>query len=182
MLTFTYLGGTTVQLQADKRSLLVLADNSVKPSEGELVLYNSPEEVPSKGTISWPGEYDIDGIAIRGIGHGEGASVSYAIEVEGVRCAFLHSPLKEWSDYELELMGDIDVLVIPSDDPKILQKLVDEIDPRILIPLDTGGADKHAEALKVCGAQDKEPVDSYDVKGGSMPVEGREVVVLKAKK
>lgn len=181
MLTFTYSGGTTVSVKNGTKTLVVHAEKGTKPTDDTIVLLGNPEEEPGKGTISWPGEYDLAGIAIRGIGHEEGAHVSYAITVNGVRCAFLHSPLHDWNDDELELLGDVDVLCIPSDDPKIIQKLVDEIDPRVLIPLDTGGAEKHAEALKVCDAQDKEPVEKYDLKG-ALPAEGREVVVLKAKK
>ena len=182
MITITYQGGTTISLQEGKRTLIVHSENGRVPKEGEIVFFGSPEENPTKQTISWPGEYDIDGISIRGIGHEEGAAVSYAIKLDGVQFAFLHSPLKEWSDNDLELLGDIDVLCVPSDNPKVLQKLVDEIDPRVLIPLDTGGADKHAEALKACGAQGKEPVASFEVKASNMPIEGREVVVLIAQK
>jgi len=181
MLTFTYLGGTAVQVVNGKKTLIVNAEKGSQSKDDTVVLLGHPEEEPSKGTISWPGEYDIAGIAIRGIGHEEGANVSYVLTASGVRCAFLHSPLHDWNDDELELLGDVDVLCIPSDDPKIIQKLVDEIDPRVLIPLDTGGAEKYAEALKVSGAAGKEAEDKYELKG-SLPVEGREVVVLNAKK
>jgi len=182
MLTLTSLGGATVQLQAGKKTLVIFPDPDRAPAEDELLFFGSPEEQPRPGTISWPGEYDIGDLAILGIGHEEGKEVSYTIEVEGVRFAFIHSPLKEWSDYELELLGDVDVLCISSDSPKILQKLTDEIDPRVLVPLSTGGAEKYAESLKICGASGKEPVEKYVVKAGGMPAEGREVVVLKAQK
>jgi hypothetical protein len=90
--------------------------------------------------------------------------------------------LKDWSDNEIELLGNIDVLCAPSDNPKALQKIIDDIDPRVLIPLNTGGAEKYAETIKVCGAQGKEPVASLDVKAGSLPPEGRDVVVLAPQK
>jgi len=180
-MTFTYKGGTTIHIGNGKRNITVFADESKKAVEGELIFFGSPEEEPSDGCVSWPGEYDIDAVAIQGIGHEEGARISWALAIDGVRCAFLSTPLHDWTDFELELLGDVDVLVIPADDPKILQKIVDAIDPRVLIPLETSGSDKYEEALKVCGAQGKEAVDSYELKG-SLPAEGREVVVLKAKK
>lgn len=178
MLTFTASGPTTVRLQHGRGSLVVFPENT-KAKEG-LLLLAKPDETPAKGTISWPGEYDVEGVAIRGIGHDEGTVVSYAVTVEGTRCAFLSAPLRDWSDHELELLGDVDILCIPTDDPKALQKLVDEIDPRVLIPLASGSADKHAESLKICGAQNVESVTEYKVKG-SLPAEGREVVLLETK-
>jgi len=182
MITMTYQGGSTVTLQTGKQSVIVHAENGRIPKENEIVLFGAPEEKPVLHAISWPGEYDINGISICGIGHDEGAAVSYMVEIEGVHFGFLYSPLKEWSDSEIESLGNIDVLCAPSDNPKALQKIVDDIDPRVLIPLNTGGADKYAETIKVCGAQGKEPMAEFDVKAGSMPPEGRDVVVLAPQK
>lgn len=179
MLTYSFLGGTAIRMQAGKSVLLVHADKSVKPQKGEIVLFSSPEEEPTEGTISWPGEYDVDSVSVQGIGHDEGGAVSYTVDAEGVRTAFLHSPLKEWSEAQIALLGNVDVLFIPTDNPKVMQKLMDEIDPRVLVPLDTGGKEKHDEALKICGAQGKEPQEKLEVKPGNLPEEGREVAVLK---
>ena len=176
MITFTSLGGNALRLDHGTGALLVFADEE-KPQDETLIMRSTPEESPTKGILSWPGEYDFDGVAIMGIGHEEGRLISYVVSVNGVRCAFLCSPLQEWADHELELLGDVDVLCIPSDDPKILQKLVDEIDPRVLIPLKTGGDEKYTEALKICGAIGVEQVSEYILKG-ALPAEGREVVVL----
>ncbi len=182
MITMTYQGGTTVVLQAGKQSVIVHAEKGRVPKENEIVLFEAPEEKPAPRTISWPGEYDVDGISVCGIGHDEGASVSYAVEIEGVHFAFLDSPLKDWSDSQIEFLGNIDVLCVPSDNPKALQKIIDDIDPRVLIPLNTGGAEKYAESLKVCGGQGKEPAQEFNVKKGSMPTEGRDIVVLAPQK
>ncbi len=104
--------------------------------------------------------------------------VSYVLECDSVRMAFLCSPLHDLSDLELEILGDIDVLAIPCDDPKIFQKLIEDIDPRVLVPL-RGDGSKFAEALKLCGAQAVAPVKEYKIKG-ALPAEGREVVVFEA--
>jgi len=133
------------------------------------------------GVISWPGEYDVGGIAIRGIGHDEGQRVSYVIDDGKVRTAFLSTPLHEWTDNNLELLGDVDILCIPADDAKIAQKLIDEIDPRVLVPLPTKDEKTFVELLKIVGAQDKEIEKEYKLKGG-LPAEGRDVVILKPSK
>lgn len=142
-----------------------------------ITLLSSPEEEVSKGTISWPGEYDMQGVLIRGIGHDEGSRVSFVLTIDNVRIACLSAPLHDWNDHELELLGDVDVFVTPTGDAKLVQKLVDEIDPRILVPLQTGEDASFSEILKSMGAQDVEPVAEYKLKG-SLPSEGREVVVL----
>lgn len=179
MITVTSLGGATIECSFDKTTTIVFADPKEKKKDGVLYVYGTPDPEPDEGTVSWPGEYDMEGIMMRGIGHDEGKHCSYVMEYDGYRLGFVHSPLHDWTDHNLELMGDIDVLFMPTDNPKLLQKIVDEIDPRVLIPLDTGGDEKHAESLKVCGALDKEPMKEYKIKG-ALPSEGRETVVLEA--
>ena len=181
MLTFTSPGGQTVQfVNGGKKVSVFPGKDTIK---ADLALLKNPEEEPGNGTISWPGEYDYDGVAVRGIGHGEGDKVSYTVEADGVRMAFLSSPLEELSDHQLEIIGDIDILFLPADSASLAQKLIDQIEPRALIPLPSEDQDIFVEILKNCGAQGKEPQDEYKIKGkGSLPAEGREVVILKAGK
>ena len=179
MILFHSLGGTAVECVIDKKSFTVF--QPADKAKGDVVLLASPEDAPTHDRISWPGEYDIGGISIRGIGHDEGERVSYVIDNDGVRCAFISSPVHQWTDYEYELLGNIDVLCIPADDAEMVQKIVDEVDPRVLIPLPTKDEKMFAEVLKVNGAQAKGAEDEFKVKG-SLPQEGREVVVLKSRK
>jgi len=181
MLTYTSLGGAAVSLQNSAKSLLIFPEKA--EGNADLILLGVSEEEPKEGVISWPGEYDYDGVAIRGIGHDEGKRVSYSVEIDGIRSAFLSSPLREWTDHELELLGDVDVLFIPADNAKLAQKITDEVDPRVLIPVLTKDKETFEELLNACGAKSSEQVSEYKVKGkGTLPAEGREVVVLKAKK
>ena len=84
------------------------------------------------------------------------------------------------TDQELELFGDIDILFLPADNAKIAQNLIDQVDPRALIPLPTKDQETFEEILKICGAQGKESEEVFKVKGRtSLPAEGREVVILK---
>ncbi len=179
MITFTSIGGLGVRAEVGKKVLTVFADKA-EPS-ATLALSMKPQEELKEGVISWPGEYDYDGISVRGIGHDEGKLVSYVIEMEGYRCAFLASPLREWTDQEIEVLGDISVLFLPADDAKIAQALLDDIDPRVFVPLPSKDEKTFAEVLKISGAQGKEGMSEYKIKG-SLPAEGREVVVLKARK
>lgn len=170
MLTFTFSSGV-LRIAGGSRGLTVYAP---KPAQAEdLLLQSIPEETPSNGIVSWPGEYDISGITLRGIGHDEGKQVSFLAVIDGMRCAFPSAPITEWTDADLEHLGDVDVLVLPDGDAKKIQHLVDEIDPRVLILLP---GEHSAETLRTVGAQDKEAVSEYKLK--SLPQDGRDVVVM----
>lgn len=175
MIIFSSLGGAGISFSDGTQTLEVYPEKV--SGNADLVLHTTPTDEVEDGAISWPGEYDYDGISIRGIGHDEGDRVSYAIEAGGARSAFLSTPLHDWTDNELELLGDVDILFIPADDAKLAQKIIDEVDPRVLVPLKTGDADTQATILKNCGAEGQEVTTEYKNKG-SLPAEGREVIVL----
>lgn len=175
MLTFTSLGGNGLRVTGGPLTLSVFPAEKASPKEGILTLSALPDEEPRKGTVSWPGEYNQGGVSIRGVGHFEGQQVSYTATLDGVHCAFLSSPLQDWSDAQLESVPDIDVLAIPAEEVKLVQKLVDEFDPRVLLLLPSQGK-VSPEILKAVGAQGS-AVKEYKQKG-ALPAEGREVVVF----
>lgn len=179
MITITSLGGRAIRCVLGNTTLVAFPESA--DSSADISLLSNPEEEVKAGVISWPGEYDISGIAVRGIGHDEGQRVSYVVDDGKVRTAFISTPLHEWEDHNLELLGDVDILCIPTDDAKIAQKMVDTVDPRVLIPLPTKDEKTFVELLKHVGAQDKEIEPEYKLKG-SLPAEGREVVILKPSK
>lgn len=161
-------------------SLTVFPESKTEKMVGEkkYVLLAKPELEARSSIISWPGEYDFSGMTIRGIGQEEGKQVSYVVVTEGLRCGFLSSPLQEWSEHEVELLGDLDVLVIPADDAKLVQHLVEEVDPPVVIPLPSKDAKTYQEVLKVCGAKEVAPVPEVKLKKGSLPADSRTVYVL----
>lgn len=181
MATISSLGGLTLKCTFGKTDFIIFpaAQDKAGP-EGTVTLFAQPDEQPPERTISWPGEYDFNGIYVRGLGHEEGRQVSYGISADNVRCLFLSSPLHALSDVELEWIGDIDILVMPIDDVKITQNLLDVVDPRVFVPLANKDDKAFQEILKICGAVGKEAVDEYKAKG--LPAEGREVVLLRGKK
>lgn len=177
-LTFTSLGGVTLRVNGAEKPVLVFPADSADAMKDGITLLSSPEEELRDGVVSWPGEYNEAGVSLRAIGHSDGQQVSYIAEADGIRCAFLSSPLQDWTDKQLELAGDIDVLVLPTDDVKIAQKLLDEVDPRIVILLPTGNRAAYDAIAKLVGAKSESVTGEYKLKG-SLPAEGREVVVLK---
>lgn len=174
MLTFTHLGGVSVKVTGADMPVVSFPETS---AAGSINLLQNPQENPSREQLSWPGEYDVAGITVRGIGHMEGQKVSYLVEADDVRIAFPASPLDSWEDADIERLGDVHVLVLPAQDVKLCQKLIDDIDPRVLILVPAADGSLHPEVLKAAGAADKERVSEFKLKG-ALPQEGREVVVF----
>lgn len=128
------------------------------------------------GTVSWPGEYDYGGISIRGFGRN--GHVSYIVTTEGLRCGFFSSPLGQLEDHEIEALGDLDVLVVPAEDVKKVQQIVEEVDPPVVIPIKTKDSKVFQEVVAACGGKDVETVKEVKLKKSTLPTESREVYVL----
>lgn len=171
MLTFTALGPSSFRVVGGASPLTVFPDKAGKDG---ITLLSLPEK-ENTTAISWPGEYNMGGVSVRGVGHEGGKQVSYVADPDGVRCAFLSDPVQDWTDKQIESVGDIDIMVLPAADAKLTQKLVDEFDPRVLILLPGKDKDALTAVEKVIGV--KEKVSEYKIKG-ALPTEGREVVIL----
>lgn len=148
------------------------------PSKDVWSLLSHPqEELTDRKVVSWPGEYDFAGMTVRGIGQEDGRQISYVCHSENVRCAFIDGPILEWTDTDIERLGDIDVLVIAADSPKKVLTLVEAVDPRVILLFKVKNGDL-ASTAKACGVARVEPVSEFKVKPGSLPQDSRQVVVL----
>lgn len=174
MLTFSLLGSHGLRIVGAARPFTVFAEPA---GADELTLLSVPEDRPAADRISWPGEYDRAGITIRGIGQEEGRKVSYAMEADGYRLAFVGSPLQEFSDEDLERFGEVQVLVLPAENAKVCQKILEDIDPQLLILTPAPDGSLNQDTLKSCGGAAVEQVQEFKLKG-ALPVEGRETVVI----
>ncbi len=176
MLTIKALSGSSVSLSDGKTDVVAFPK---KPAANAVTLLSTPEEEPTNGVLSWPGEYDIGGVAIRGIGQQEGKKVSFLVHMDDVRVALPSSPIEEWSQEDIERLGDVAVMVLPAENPKHAQALIEEVDPRVLILVPGSDGTLDADVVKAAGAAGKEAVSEYKLKG-ALPSEGRETVVLSA--
>ncbi len=176
MLTFTSPTAGTLKISGPAKPVLVFPAK-VPTTDDVIALCSAPVEQALDTVISWPGEYNLSEVTVRGIGQAEGQQVSFVIDTDGTRIGCVSQPLTEWTEKQMELAGDLDILVLSPGEPKITQKLVDEFDPRILLLLPGEKKTDLEAAIKVLGL--KETVSEYKLKG-TLPVEGREVYVLTA--
>lgn len=174
MLTLTPIDGACrVQTSSAKFDVF-----PAKTAKDTWTLQSHPEEVlVNKKVVSWPGEYDFSGATVRGIGQEEGKQISYHCNTDGIRAAFIDTPVLTWTDAELEKLGDVDVLVIAADDAKKVTAVVEAVDPRIIVLFKVKGGDLPGVA-KACGQASVVSVEELKVKPGSLPQDSRQVVVL----
>ncbi len=150
--------------------------------------------------ITGPGEYEAKGIFIKGIpsfhddkgGKERGKNTIYVIEAEDMKfCHLGDLGQQQLTDDQLEQIDGIDVLMIPvggagyTIDSSAAQKIIAEIEPRIVIPMHYAlpklkvDLDDVAKFLKTMGKQAIAPQDKLVVKESALPKEGAmEIVVL----
>lgn len=135
--------------------------------------------------IDMPGEYDTKGFFIMGL-HGVAGAVTYIIESEGIRVCHLSGVKKELTDEHLENISDVDVLVIDigngSDANEISAKIVNQIEPRIVIPMGYESSKPPKTFLEEMGASGNEQQNKLSIKKKDLPQEETKVIILNAVK
>ncbi|MBI1971402.1 MAG: MBL fold metallo-hydrolase [Candidatus Wildermuthbacteria bacterium] len=148
--------------------------------------------------IANPGEYEVQGVFIKGIpsyhdqseGKERGLNTIYCIEGEDIQVCHLGDlGQKELTSQQLELIGDVDILLIPvggvyTIDAKGAVGIVHQLEPRIVIPMHyaipklkftLAGPE---EFLKAMGAKGVQPQEKLTVKAKDLSGEETQVVVL----
>lgn len=148
--------------------------------------------------VDGPGEYELKGISIKGIGsfHDEkrgkerGLNTLFVIEAEGIRICHLGDlGQKELTDEQLEALGEIDILMIPvggvyTIDGEEAAAIINRIEPKIVIPMHykipnlTIKLQESDAFLKEIGAG-KEVIDQLIIKKKDLPKEEMRVIVMK---
>ncbi len=143
--------------------------------------------------ITQPGEYEINDIFIYGIRSNTKDATEnmiYKFEYDNHHILHLSHLGQKLTDQQLEQIGIVDVLLLSLGSDKTLnindsKELIEEIDPRVIIPIDTGLKDESPleskyiqDFLKAMGKTVSAPQDLFDV--GKYPYNGEstDVVVL----
>lgn len=178
---------------------------SAKASDVVLLADRSNKvKIPSKTTsfvVTNPGEYDVKGFFILGFGDfgsstsldtardkslGSSNNIAYVIEAENIKICYLTGLDKELTDAQLETLPDVDVLLIDvgagEDANEIASKIVNQIEPRIVVPIGYDPAKKPSTFLKEMGASEIEPQNKLNIKKKDLPQEETKLVVLNALK
>lgn len=196
----TWHGNTCFAVKEKAVKLIIDPDKDAGSLKGNVVLSALGEETTPveemEMLIDWPGEYEIKEIHIAGIpawksskskeedtGMVSDETIIFAFDIAGVKFCHLGSLGHLLTSETVKQLGDIDVLMIDLGEGSNLElkkamDIVEEIDPRALIPMGKGNLEK---ALKELGADKVEPQDSFVIKSrAELPEDKRLYAVLKS--
>lgn len=188
-----YYGANCVRLTTKKASI-VIDDNLAsvglktitKPDDISLrTQLDLPAHKGVRFSAETPGEYEIAGTIIHGIGarahmddEDKSSSTVYTIEADGIKVAVIGHILPELSEDQLEQIGMIDIAIVPVGgngytlDGVGALKVIKQLEPKLIIP--THYADKQikyevpqqdlADALKGLAMESSETVAKLKVK------------------
>lgn len=174
-----------------------IKDNVVLVSHHHYDHDNVSEANSDTFIIDGPGEYEKQGISIRGIqsfhdksgGKERGLNTIYVIKAEDVTVCHLGDfGQDKFEEHQLEEIGDVDILMIPvggryTIDYKEAVQIISQIEPKIVIPMhykikdlniDLEGPEKF---LKEIGLT-PEKTDKLKVTRKTLPVEEMKLVVF----
>lgn len=181
--------------------------NIVISSNPDSDLYNNFSSITgSPFVIDGPGEYDVRGVAVRGIPAGQSASTEpsaindktakhydrrtiYLLSLEGVNLGFLGGfSEKSLSESQIEELSDVDVLILPVGGNSVCNAeaamaIVNELEPKVVIPMHykTPGfnakLDTIEKFLKEMGGKG-EDMDKLLLKKGDLEEEKTKLIVL----
>lgn len=157
---------------------------SAKPLDGESDAF----------VIDSPGEYEVKGVNILGIGDPSSSSgqvnTIYIIEMDEIKVAHLGFLNKELDNEKLELLGEPDFVLVPVGglknelfDAEAAMKLINKMEPKIAIPMlyDTRGLKIKrapiADFIKESEVKDS-PVPKLTIKKKDLAEEETKIVIL----
>ncbi|HSX53193.1 MAG TPA: MBL fold metallo-hydrolase [Patescibacteria group bacterium] len=202
-----YYGANCFRVTTKKASL-TFDDNLVElglksvTKPGDIALFSGPHGQPAVETklvIDQPGEYEVSGVSIQGVGaraHMDEANqmsgVMFKLLAEDIRFAAVGHIYPELSDEQLEALGVIDVLMIPVGgngytlDGEGALKVIKKIEPKIVIP--THYADSKLkytvpqqgleEVIKALAMEPRERLPKLKLKVTDLSAEGTQLVIL----
>jgi L-ascorbate metabolism protein UlaG (beta-lactamase superfamily) len=160
-----------------------------------LLSHAGKEPVRVKGNpflIKGPGEYEIQGVFIRGLAAQKTNSKTqadltiYTIESRRMRVCYLgHFGQKELSAEQLEIIGSVDVLIVPIAgilSSKEIQKVISQLEPKLIVPIEysqTNLKTQLREFLKEMGAKKIKEENKINVKRKELKEEEARIIVLK---
>ncbi|MFA6427167.1 MAG: MBL fold metallo-hydrolase [Candidatus Magasanikbacteria bacterium] len=198
----SWLGSTAIRIQTkpfDKDIVIVI--DPYRPEHGTfprsltpdiaLFTHGEKDSITLSGepfVLSMPGEVDTKGVLITAVEGHEPGQTMLRIDSEQLCVGHIGLINKPLTSRQLELFSNIDILCVPVGqgegfDAEAAVKLINEIEPRIVIPMafksDNDPQAKPVELfLKEIGAQQVTPETKAIVKKKDLPEEETKVIVL----
>lgn len=162
---------------------ITIAFNPSKTLKADVVFYSLSQKEDSKDSNSLifdgPGEYEVKGSMIAGVKLKNSESCTYVASVDEIKVAYLSDISSLLNDDELDLIGNVDILLIAIDTLSAtdISKVISQIEPRVVIPMSYS-----SEQLKAFEAEVgtvPSPIDKYKISKKDLAVDTQQIVVLK---
>lgn len=152
----------------------------IKTAEAKVSL--SQDGIDVEGfIIKNPGEYERRGVSVQGITlEGELRPV-YIVHAEEMTLCYPDGLNRELDEEIAKLIGDIDILFVPLGEKNSMllkqsQKLISDIDPRVVIPMLYSDIEQFKSAEGITDGE----IDQLKIKKAELPVEERKFFILKS--
>lgn len=183
-----YNKDTGLKLPDLKASVVILSDEENKTNNAEAV-GGDPK------VLTWPGEYEVAGIAITALDLPKSAKskketatkgMIYSFDADGMKVCYISDFKVPVTEELMESIGDVDILVVPlQGNMEELHKTIEEIEPRVVVPIGFKTAGLKLEVgdletfLKKTGTPGITPREKFSVDSRSdLPQEKTEFIVL----
>ncbi len=149
-----------------KKGTFVINSGSADPSLLFNIFTKEDRDISLRGNLlTWPGEYEYGGVGVN-LFLLPNKNLGAKIFTEDGRVLFLPLLDKELTEQEMEVFGDIDVLVVETGETNtFLKKMVEEIDPKAVLPVGAGTE----KFLVQMGATQVDTTEEYIVDASSLP-------------
>lgn len=172
----TFSDHNTIKIAAKSANIVI---NPKGEAKADLLLFTSPSDSNLETrNFSSPGEYEVMGCMVDGVAITQG-NTAYSLVVDDIHISYAVDLEDNLSDDQIERMDGVDVLIISVKDDKseLLNKVITQIEPRVLIPLVQNEAE--LAKMKAEFGKDVEAVERYKVTKKDLPTEHQELVILK---
>ncbi len=197
----TWHGKSTFTIKGKKTTLAI---DPVEGSKADIVCmtddYHEKAELvkglEEADMVNWPGEYEIKGVAIIAIPaytneqkEGDtdtGRIILYSMLIDDVRICHLAEIGQDFDEEILSKIGGIDILFVSAASTKglpikKLHRAIEDIDPRIIIPMNFKDDKELEPFLKELGVTEHETLDVFEIKDrNQLPDDKTDFIVLKS--
>ncbi|MFA6023802.1 MAG: MBL fold metallo-hydrolase [Candidatus Gracilibacteria bacterium] len=156
--------------------------------EGELAEVDGNPKV-----LDWPGEFEVCSVAIESINLlAENLNI-FIFAIDGIKICHLSALSHELSEELVNQIGEVDILMVPVGgaevlDGKLAQKVVEAIEPRMVIPMFFAATDTKlgiggpADFLKAMGKTEVIPAEKFSINSrASLPEDRMDFALLAPK-
>jgi len=162
---------------AGKNATIVI--NPVAETKADLYLFTNPEAFQGDFKAFYgPGEYEVLGSMVDGI-EITPENTCYSVVIDDMHVTYAINMAETFSDDQLDRMEGVDILVISveGDKSELMNKIITQVEPRILVPI----IQNEAELAKIKSefGKDVEPTDKFKIVKKDLPTDTQQLVILK---